>query len=106
MALSTAEQTQIKALIVREGGLPAFTAEVQALQVAAVQAAALTTLTPAVSVAVQDWVALNTYVAQASNVTLISVINAITAASTARDATKLGPLFVALYAAAKAHLSL
>lgn len=106
MALTPTEQTQIKALILREGGLATFSAEVLALSVASAQAAALTTLAPAITVTVQDWAALNAYVAGASNATLYSVMAAIAAAAGAQDATKLGPLMVALYAASKAHLSL
>jgi hypothetical protein len=104
MSLSQAEQTQLKALIVREGGYAAFDAELDALYVATTQTAALVTLTPAITVTVQDWVALNAYVAQASNATLYSVMAAIGVAATAKDATQLGPLLVALYAAVKAHL--
>lgn len=106
MALTTAEQTQLKALITREGGLVAFNAEVSALAVAAQQAAAQTTLAPAISVTVQDWTAIGTYLATTSNLTMYSVMAAIKAAATAKDATQLGPLFVQLYAAVKAHLSL
>lgn len=106
MALSTAEQNQIRTLITREGGVSAFASEVQALYVASTQAAALTTLGPAVTVTVQDWPAVAAFVAQSSNATMYSVMGAINTAAVARDATQLGPLLVALYAAVKAHLSL
>jgi hypothetical protein len=106
MALSPAEQTQLKALITREGGLVAFNAEVAALAVAAQQAAAQTTLSPAISVTVQDWTAIGTYLATTSNLTMYSVMASIKTAAAAKDATQLGPLFVQLYAAVKAHLSL
>jgi hypothetical protein len=107
MALSTQEQTQLKTLITREGGLPAFAAEVQALFVATTQASALTTLAPAITVTVQDWAAVRAYVSGpgASNQTLYSVMDAIKTAAAAGDASQLGPLMVALYAAVKAHLS-
>lgn len=106
MALSAAEQTQIKALIAREGGIAAFTSEVQAVNVANTQAAALTALGPAVSVTVTDWAAVASFIAASSNVTLYSVMAAIKASAAARDASQMGPLLVALYGAVKAHLSL
>ena len=105
MAFSAAEQTQLKTLIVREGGLPAFTAEVSTLYIAATQASALMTLAPAITVTVADWPALSAYVAQATGITLYSVMAAITAAATARDAAQLGPLFVALYSAVNSRVS-
>ena len=104
MPLSVAEQTQLKALIIREGGMQAFSSEVTALYIAATQASALTTLAPAITVTVANWPALSAYVAQSSNVTMYSVMAAITAAAAAQDASKLGPLFVALYGACKANL--
>ena len=106
MAFSPAEQTQIKALILREGGPSAFADKVQALYAANAQATAVATLTPAVTVTVQDWTALNTYVAGASSTTLYSVMGSIAAAAAAKDATQLGPLLVALYGAAKVHFGL
>lgn len=106
MALSQAEQTQIKALITREGGVAVFTAEVQAANVSNTQAASLATLGPAVTVTVTDWTAVTNFVAGATNVTLYSVMAAIKTAATAHDATQMGPLLVALYGAVKAHLSL
>jgi hypothetical protein len=104
MALSATEQTQLKSLITREGGLAAFKDEVQAIYIADRQAAALTALQGAISVTVTDWAALAAHVAQASSVTLYAVLEAIEAAAAARDASKLGPLFVQLYGAARKHL--
>jgi hypothetical protein len=104
MALSTTEQTQLRAIITREGGLQAFADEVQDLYIKDRQAAALTALSGAISVAVTNWAALATYVAQADNITLYAALDAITQAAAARDASKLGPLFAELYAAAKNHL--
>ena len=103
MPFSIAEQTQLKALITREGGLKPFRDELESLNSATTQAVAITTLAPAITVTVQDWNALQSYVAQASNVTLLSVMAAIQTAAAAKDASQLGPLFVALYAASKAH---
>jgi hypothetical protein len=102
--LSTAEKTQIRALITREGGPQALSDEVQDLHIADRQASALTALQPAISATVTDWPALAAYVAQASNATLYAALDAITAAAAAKDASKLGPLLVALYGATKAHL--
>jgi hypothetical protein len=106
MALSQAEINSIGAIIVREGGLGPFTAEVSSLWIASRQTAALATLAPAITVTVQDWAALSTYVAQSSNVTLYAVMAAITAAAAAQNAAQLGPLFVALYAAVKVNQGL
>src|ERR1017187_4198977 len=103
MALTTAQQTALAGMISQEGGLNPFVSEVQALYIAATQAGALTTLAPAITVTVSNWPALSTYVAASSNVTMYSVMTAITTAASAQDATKLGPLFVALYAAVKAN---
>lgn len=98
------EQTQLKALITREGGLQAFAAEVQDLYVKDRQAAALTALQNAISVTVMDWPALAAHVQQASSVTLYAALDAVIAAWQARDATKLGPRLIELAAAVKAHL--
>jgi hypothetical protein len=103
MALTTQEQTQLKALIIREGGLDAFRDQVQALYIADRQAAALAALQSAITVTVTDWPALGAHVQAASNITLYAVLDAIEAAASARDASKLGPLFVALYGAARKH---
>ena len=104
MALTPAQQTSLAGMIAQEGGLAPFVSEVQTLYIAATQASAITSLTPAITVTVQNWPALSAYVTQSSNVTMYSLMAAITAAAAAQDATKLGPLFVALYAAVKANL--
>jgi hypothetical protein len=108
MALSAAEQTQIRTLATREGGVVALVAEIQALAASTAQSSALTTLAPAITVTVQDWAAVRAYVSGpgASNQTLYSVMDAIKTAVQAGDASQLGPLMVALYAGIKAHLSL
>ncbi len=104
MTLTAQEQTQLRALIVREGGLQSFAAEVQALYIADRQAAALTALSGAISVTVTDWVAVAAFVQQANNITLYAAMDAVIAAWQARDASKLGPRLVELAAAVKAHL--
>lgn len=103
MALSPAEQTQIKALIVREGGPAAFTDTVQDLYIASAQATAITSLTSTITVTVKDWNALDANAAAASNATLYSTLSAIETAAEAKDSSQLGPLLWALYGAAKAH---
>src|ERR1700730_9302260 len=100
--LTPTEITQLTTLVTREGGLQAFIAEIQDINVTNLKAAALATLTPAITVTVQNWPALTAYVAGSSNATMYAVMADITAAATAHDATKLGPLFVQLYAAVKA----
>ncbi|HWR52239.1 MAG TPA: hypothetical protein VN428_14100 [Bryobacteraceae bacterium] len=104
MALSTAEQTQLRAIIQREGGLQAFADEVQVAYIADRQAAMLTALQSAITVTVSDWAAVTSSVTAASSVGLYAALDAITQAAAARDASKLGPLMVALYGAAKKHL--
>lgn len=105
MALTTQEKTQIAAIITREGGLSTFTTEVQALHATSAQTAALATLSAAITVTVSDWPTVQAYAAGASNELLYQVAGAIKAAAVARDASQLGPLFVALYGAVRAHLS-
>ncbi len=105
MALTNQEKTQLAAIITREGGLAAFTGQVQSLQAANAQAAAIATLTPVIMAAVQDWPALSAYVGQATNAGLYQIVGAITADVAARDRSRLGPLLGALYGAVKAHLS-
>jgi hypothetical protein len=93
-------------MIAQEGGFSGFLNSAQTAFIAAAHANALSTLAPAITVTVQDWTAIQTYVAQATNVTLYSVMGAIAASATARDATQLGPLMVALYGAVKNNLNL
>jgi alkylhydroperoxidase/carboxymuconolactone decarboxylase family protein YurZ len=106
MALTPAQQNALAGMIAQEGGLTPFVGEVQTLYIAATQAGAISTLAPAITVTVQNWPAIAAHVAQSSNVTLYSVMAAITAAAGVQDASKLGPLFVALYAAVKANLGI
>lgn len=103
MPLSTAEVNALRPVVMREG-LDNFVDEVRDLAIAEKRAAALTALGSAVSVTVSNWQTPAAYVASATSATLPSVIDDITAAWAARDQSKLGSLFVQLYAAAKAHL--
>jgi len=103
MALTTQEKTALRAIIEREGGFQAFAEEVQALYIQDRQQAALTALQSAISVTVSDWPALAAHVVAASNITLYAVLDALEQAAAAKDASQLGPLFVALYGAARKH---
>lgn len=105
MALSPTEITALRPIVAREG-LHKFLDEVLAQAILDKKIAAITTLGNAVSVTVSDWVGPATYVAGATNDTLVSVIQDITVAWTEKDQTKLGALFVQLFAAAKKHLNL
>jgi len=101
--LSQAEKTTISNIIAREGGLSSLFTQIQAMEVASRGASALATLAPAITVTVQNWATLAAYIASPEGVSIASVINAIEADSGAQNATRLGPLFVALYAAIKAR---
>jgi hypothetical protein len=107
--LTPQEQTAVRNIITREGSVGAVLDQVRALSIADKKAAALTALGGAISVTVTNWQAIAQHVAQARHDTnlaaaLPSVIQDITAAATAQDQSKLGPLLVQLFAAAKARL--
>jgi hypothetical protein len=107
--LTSQEQTAVRNIITREGGVNAVLDQVRALSIADKKAAALVALGSAISVTVTDWQAVAQHVAQARRdtnlaATLPSVIQDITAAATAKDDSRIGPLMVQLYAAAKARL--
>jgi hypothetical protein len=109
MALTQQQQTAVRNIITQEGSVEAVVNQICSLGLADKKAAAITALRNAVSVTVTDWQTPAQYVTQAkgdalTRATLASVIQDITAAWTARDQNDLGPLFVQLYAAAKAKL--
>jgi hypothetical protein len=106
MALTQNQQTQIVALIQQEGFQQFFT-EASAAYIASQQTATMSTLSAAITVTVSDWATLAAYVtaASTSNVALYSILDAINTAAQAKDASKLGPLFVALFAANKANFN-
>jgi len=107
MALTTQEQTALRAILTREGGIDALHDEMRQLVISDRKAAAQTALGPVVSVSVSDWTALGTFLAaQNTNAAFIALVGDIGTSLAAHDATKLGPLFVQLYANAKAHLGL
>ena len=103
MALTAQEQTAIRNIITREGGLQNLIEQVRDLHISDRQQAALTDLATALTVTVTDWAKIGAHVSAASNITLHTVLRAIEAAAAARDASQLGPLFVALYAATAKH---
>ncbi len=105
--LTQQEQTQIAALITREGGLDTLLDEIRAARAIDRKQAALTALASAISVTVTDWPALGAFIAaNKDNAALMPVLADIKAAAAARDASKLGPLMVALYAACERHFGL
>jgi hypothetical protein len=105
MALSAGEKTQVLALIAREGGLKTLVTEIQDAYTADANAAAVTALTTAITVTVASWPTVISYVSTAKpNLTVATVLNEIDAAASTQTATKLGPLFVALYLAAKTQI--
>jgi hypothetical protein len=106
MALTTQEQAALRAIVARDGGIDLTMTEIRNLAISDQKAAAAATLGSAVTVTVSNWTVPATFVAQATNATLPSLINDITAAWAAQDQTKLGALFVQLYGAAKNHLGL
>ena len=101
MALTAQEQTAIRSIITREGGLQNVLEQVRDLHISDRQQAALTDLATAITVT--DWAKIGAHVNAASNITLHAVLDAIETAAAARNTAQLGPLFVALYAAAKKH---
>lgn len=103
MALTTQEQTAIRAIIDREGGLQNVLEHVRALHISDRQQAALTDLGTAITVTVSDWAKIGAHVTNASNITLHAILEAIETAAAARNTAILGPLLVALYAAARKH---
>lgn len=105
MALSNGEVTALRPIVAREG-LDVFIDEIRAAAIADKKAAAVTALGNSVAVTVSSWTIPAAFVGQASALTLPSVIADINTAWAARDQAALGPLFVQLYAAAKAHLGL
>ena len=103
MALTINEKTAIRTIIDREGGLQNVLEQVRDLHISDRQQAALTDLASALTVTVTDWPKIGAHVSAASNITLHAILNAIEAAAAARNTAQLGPLFVALYAAAAKH---
>lgn len=103
--LTNPEQAAVRAIVTREG-LDGVLNQVIQIAIADKKATAVATLGSAVVVTVSDWATPAAYVAQSGGTTLPSVIADIGAAWAARDQSKLGPLFIQLYGAAKAHLKL
>jgi hypothetical protein len=104
MDLSQIQKQQLAPMIQQAGSLGAFFDAVKDVYVQERQAAALTALSGAISVTVTDWAALTAHFAQASNVTMYAVRDAIDQAIAAKDTSKLGPLFLVEHAALSKHL--
>jgi hypothetical protein len=104
MALTTDEQTQILAIIAREGGLPAVVGEIQTLGIANQKASDLSMLAGSITITVGNWTTVTGFVPTASSATQYTLIADIKTALTAHDATNLGPLLLAFYASSKANL--
>lgn len=105
MAFSQAEQNALAPLLRREG-VDTFIDEVRAIEIKEKRDAATTALGSSVSVTVSDWKAAGDAVAQASSSALPALLADLDAAVAAKDATKLGALYVQLHGAIKKHLSL
>lgn len=119
MALTIPEKTQLSAIIAREGGLTAFSEALKDQYATKAKADALADLSAAITVTVSDWSALRAFVSKSSNAALYvamdeisgilagaqSVVDGKAVIADSKDASKLGPLFIALYAAAKVHFS-
>lgn len=107
MAITAGEAAQLVALATREGGLKPLVDQMQAAYTASANAGAVTALNTAIVVTVPNWQAVLDYVAAPpSNLTIKTVMGDIVKASGSRDASKLGPLFAALFAANKRQLGM
>lgn len=108
MALTPAEQTQLLAIIAREGGLQNFVSEVTQVNASNNNQTALAVLSAGVSVTVSDWTVFGKVpdnVTTDVNVTK-QIIQAIQAQVVAQNVTNLGGLFVALALSVKRQLGI
>ena len=106
MALTPAQQTALAVMITQEGGISPFTASVQNAWAAAQAANALTTLQPVITCTVTNWVPIETFVSQASSITLYTIMAAIKADAAVHDSSKFGAYLVGLYAACSKQYNL
>lgn len=104
MAFTAQEKTAIRNLVVREGGLEAYFAEVRDLDISDQRAAALAALNSAVTVTVTDWQVINNFVPMVNSAMLVMALDELRADLAARDPSKLGALLIIAAAAAKKHL--
>lgn len=105
--LTPQQAAQLKAVIAQEGGWDGFREAAFAALAQDRKDAALAALASAISVNVTDWTALGAFIqANKDNAALMPVLADIKAAAAARDASKLGPLMVALYAACVRHFGI
>ena len=103
MALTPAQQTAVLTLIAQEGGIENLTNEVRVLNAQNNNQITLAAIASAISVTVSDFTAFTKIpdsVALDRNA-IIAILQAIQAAVTSQNASVLGPLFIALYVAAK-----
>lgn len=107
--LTQQEQTALRAIRTREGGIDALMDLIRNLDISDKKSAAVVALGAAVSVTVSDWQTPAQYIAKTNfdrGEMLAAVVQDINAAVGAHDQGKLGPLFVQLYAAVKAKFNL
>jgi hypothetical protein len=104
MALTNQEKTQILTLLNREGGLYNFITEVQSAFIANQQSSAASTLGSAITVTVQDWPTLQTFLTSTTqSAAILQIMAALNTAAAGQNAANLGPLLWALYGLAKVH---
>lgn len=103
MALTSEEQGALHDIIVREGGLEAFKEQVTTLWIQYYHQQAVAALQNAITVTVPDWSTVLAHVDAASNTAMYDILAEIETAAAARNEAALGPLFVALYGAARKH---
>lgn len=107
--LSAGEINQLSAVADREGGIASVVDQLRTAKGISKRNAALTTLSPAITVTVQDWPALETFSQTLTNQDIgfdeiaSNVLAGITAQRNARSAIQLGPLFWMHYLVAKAR---
>ena len=105
MALSPTEVASLNTIINREGSIATVVEQFRDAQAASKRTAAISMLSPAVQVTVSDWLVLQTFIQQSSDEFLALVMSAIQDALVARNASALGPMLIALYAAVRSRLA-
>ena len=103
MALTPAQQTAVLALIAQEGGIENLTNEVRVLNAQTNNQSTLAAIASAITVSVSDFTAFARIpdVVVLDRNAVILILQAIQAAVVSQNAAVLGPLFIALYVAAK-----
>lgn len=106
MALTSAQQAAVTALLTQEGSTQSLVQEIQALAISNQKAADLTALAGCVTVTVNDWAAISTFLSTSSSITMYSIISDMEAALAAQNATNVGMLAIALFGAVKANFNI